>query len=289
MKMSVVYLSKKGFKMPKSQSASENVYSFQSFKNFVQENFVLIVLMVAFFFGGFFVGSLWTENKILRGGTGYAGGTGGGAAAGTAPTAVGGDAAAPAARDLTIPALVAKAVDETGVKEADIQKCIDSGEMAQKVADQMAGGQAGGVTGTPGTIVFIDGKPAELIGGAYPYEQVKPIIDKYVNGGAIDPTLAADVANAPAVTDQDHYRGKKGARIVLVEYSDYECPFCERFHPTMLQVMQDYKDDVAWVMRHYPLSFHPSAQKSAEAAECVAKLKGNDAFWDFSDRLFTAD
>lgn len=278
-------ISRKEVEMAKAQNASDNVYSFQSFKNFVQENFVLIVLMVAFFFGGFFIGSLWTENKVLKGGSGgYAGG--GAAAPAADPNAVGAPAAA---RDLSIPALVAKAVEAAGVKEADIQKCIDSGEMAQKVADQMAGGQAAGVEGTPGTIVFIDGKPAELIGGAFPYDQVKPIIDKYVNGGAIDPTLAAVVANAPVVSDQDNYRGKKGARVVLVEYSDYECPFCERFHPTMEQVLQDYGDDVAWVFRHYPLSFHPNAQKSAEAAECVFKLKGNDAFWDFTDRLFTAD
>lgn len=268
--------------MVKAQNASGNPYSLQSFTNFIQENFVLIVLMVAFFFGGFFVGSLWTENKSLKGGSGYGGG------GAVAPVGDAG-AAAPAARNLTIPALVAKAVQAAGVKEADIQSCLDSGEMAQKVVDQMAGGQAGGVEGTPGTIVFVDGKPAELIGGAFPYEQVKPILDKYVNGGAIDPTLAASVANTPAVTDADHYRGRKGAKIVLVEYSDYECPFCERFHPTMAQVLEDYKNDVAWVYRHYPLSFHPNAQKAAEAAECVAKLKGNDAFWDYSDRLFTAD
>ncbi|GIK84100.1 MAG: hypothetical protein BroJett025_07220 [Patescibacteria group bacterium] len=272
--------------MAKAQNMAENPYSFQSFKNFVQENFVLIVLMVAFFLGGFFVGSLWTENKLLKGG---GGGYGGGGTGAVAPTADAGTGAAPAARDLTIPALVGKAVDAAKVKEADIQKCIDSGEMAQKVADQMAGGQTGGVTGTPGTIVFVDGKPAELIGGAFPYADVKATIDKYVNGGAIDPTLSADVANAPAVTDQDNYRGKKGARIVLVEYSDYECPFCERFHPTMTQVMEEYGDKVGWVFRHYPLSFHPNAQKAAEAAECVFKLKGNDAFWDYTDRLFAAD
>lgn len=268
--------------MPKSQASSDNAYSLSSFMNFVQENFVLIVLMVAFFLGGFFIGSLWTENKLLRGGTKLPTGT-----VGAQPTA--GDAAAPAARDLTVPALVAKAVEVTGVSESEIQKCIDSGEMAQRVTDQMTAGQTGGVTGTPGTVVFVDGKPAELIGGALPYAQVKTIIDKYVNGGAIDPTLAADVANAPAVTADDNYRGKEGAKIVLVEYSDYECPFCERFHPTMLQVMEEYPNDVAWVYRHFPLSFHPNAQKASEAAECVAKLKGNDAFWEYSDRLFTAD
>lgn len=267
--------------MAKAQSSSSNPYSLASFTNFVQENFVLILLMVAFFFGGFFVGSLWTENKVLKGGGGYAGG-------GTAPIADGtGDTVA--ARDLTIPALVAKATDVTGVDENDLQDCIDSGETADRVAQQMAGGQTGGVQGTPGTIIFVDGKPAELIGGALPYEQVKPLVQKYLDGEEIDPTLAADVANALPVSSDDNYRGKEGARVVLVEYSDYECPFCERFHPTMTQLMQEYGDQIGWVYRHYPLSFHPSAQKAAEAAECVFKLEGNDAFWDFSDRLFTVD
>ncbi len=266
--------------MPKTQ-ANESAFSLSSFLNFVQENFVLIVLMLGFFFGGFFVGSIWTENKALKGGS---------ARAAVAPTA--GGAAAPAVdpeRDLTVSALVAKAVEVTKVKESDIQKCIDSGETASLVQADFDGGQQGGVTGTPGTVVFVDGKPAELIGGALPYAQVKTIIDKYVDGGAIDPTLAADVANAPVVTDADNYRGKSGAKIVLVEYSDYECPFCERFHPTALQAMEEYPNDVAWVFRHYPLSFHASAQKAAEAAECVFKLEGNEAFWDYTDRLFTAD
>lgn len=267
--------------MAKSQ-ANESAYSLSSFLSFIQENFILIILMLGFFFGGFFVGSIWTENKTLKGGS---------APVAAAPTAGGAaaPAAAPAARELTVPALVAKAVQVTDVKEADIQSCIDSGETAALVQADFDGGQLAGVTGTPGTVVFVDGKPAELIGGALPYAQVKTIIDKYLNGGAIDPALAADVANAPLVTDAENYRGSEGARIVLVEYSDYECPFCERFHATMVQAMDEYPNDVAWVYRHYPLSFHPNAQKAAEAAECVFKLEGNDAFWEYSDRLFTAD
>ncbi len=90
----------------------------------------------------------------------------------------------------------------------------------------------------------------------------------------------------PKVTDADHIRGSKDAQIVLVEYSDLECPFCKDFHATLLKITAEYGDQVAWVYRHYPLSFHQNAQKEAEASECVAELGGNDAFWSFIDKVF---
>lgn len=262
-----------------SRNGSDNIFSFSGFVSFVLDNFVLIVIMIAFFLGGFYFGSLWTENKMLRSG-GVAGGTQLPAVAdgGTAP------AAAPEARDLSIPSLVAQAA-AFGVDEGDLQNCIDSDEMAEKVANDFAGGSTGGITGTPGTVVFVDGQPAELIGGALPYAQVSAIIEKYQNGGEIDPILSADVANAPAVTSDDHFIGKGDARIVLVTYTDFECPYCESFHPTMTEIMRDYPD-IGWVYRNYPLSFHPYAQKSAEAAECVAKLGGNDTYWEYAGSLF---
>lgn len=91
------------------------------------------------------------------------------------------------------------------------------------------------------------------------------------------------------VDETDHIRGNPNAPIVIVEYSDYDCPFCKNFHSTMQQVMESYGTEgtVAWVYRHFPLEqLHPSAPFIAQASECVAELGGNDAFWTFSDLVF---
>lgn len=91
------------------------------------------------------------------------------------------------------------------------------------------------------------------------------------------------------ITAEDHIRGNPNAPIMLVEYSDYDCPFCKNFHETMERVINEYGADgkVAWVYRHMPLeSLHPSAPRLAEAAECISKIGGNDAFWTFSDLIF---
>ncbi|MBI5466568.1 MAG: thioredoxin domain-containing protein [Candidatus Kerfeldbacteria bacterium] len=88
------------------------------------------------------------------------------------------------------------------------------------------------------------------------------------------------------VKDTDYVRGTKNAPVTLVEYSDLECPFCKRFHPATLQLLQEYAGKVQMVFRHFPLSFHANAQKEAEAAECVGKLGGASKFYAFVDKIF---
>lgn len=105
------------------------------------------------------------------------------------------------------------------------------------------------------------------------------------NAAAVAPQPQKAVKK-PEVTGVDWYRGNKNAKVILVEYSDLECPFCQRFHPTMQQVIQEYGDKVKWVYRHFPLSFHANAQKEAEATECAGKLGGNEAFWNYTDKIF---
>ncbi|MBX2866977.1 DsbA family protein [Candidatus Kaiserbacteria bacterium] len=97
-----------------------------------------------------------------------------------------------------------------------------------------------------------------------------------------------DIAIRP-LDANDHILGNPNAPILLIEYSDYDCPYCKQFHETMTQIIEEYgaTGEVAWVYRHFPLtSLHPNAITLAEASECVAELGGNEAFWTFSDLIF---
>lgn len=90
------------------------------------------------------------------------------------------------------------------------------------------------------------------------------------------------------VDETDHIKGDFNAPIKIVEYSDFECPFCKRFHDTMNEIVADPANgDVAWVYRQFPLEqLHPQkAMAEAVASECAAELGGNDAFWQFADRF----
>ena len=106
------------------------------------------------------------------------------------------------------------------------------------------------------------------------------------NTGTAPTAAKAPTGKVPEVTDKDHIRGDKNAPVTLVEYSDFECPFCKKFVPTVDQILEEYDGDVRVVFRHYPLSFHANAQKEAEATECANELGGNDAFWEFHDAIF---
>ncbi len=98
--------------------------------------------------------------------------------------------------------------------------------------------------------------------------------------------VAAKAEVAP-VTAKDHILGNMNAEVIVVEYSDTECPYCKVFHTTMHQVVDEYQGKVAWVYRHFPIAqLHPKAAKEAEATECAAELGGNQAFWRYIDRLF---
>lgn len=175
--------------MPSENSKSP--YSFGQFVEFINNNFSIILLAGLFLIGGAVIGSIMTENKMLKSGS-----------------------ATP--------------------KNADV------------VADAGAGDEYAGPT-------------------------------------------AETLSNVPEVTSDDHIKGNENASVTLIEYSDFECPYCGAFHPTTQQILDEYGDSVRLVYRHYPLAFHPNAQPAAETSECVAKIGGNDAFWTFADSVFEAN
>jgi protein-disulfide isomerase len=78
-------------------------------------------------------------------------------------------------------------------------------------------------------------------------------------------------------------RGPARAPVEIIEFSDFQCPFCLRAHPTVTQVLNTYGDRVHFVYRHYPLPNHPNARPAAEAAACAAE---QGKFWEYHDRLF---
>lgn len=105
---------------------------------------------------------------------------------------------------------------------------------------------------------------------------------------APEPTTQASGKIRP-VDSTDYIKGNPNAPILIVEYSDYDCPFCKQFHETMTRIMDEYGvgGRVAWVYRQFPLTqLHPNADRISQAALCVGELGGNDAFWKYTDKIF---
>ncbi|MEI8230206.1 MAG: thioredoxin domain-containing protein [Candidatus Peregrinibacteria bacterium] len=98
---------------------------------------------------------------------------------------------------------------------------------------------------------------------------------------------AEDVIQLPIVTPNDHILGLRFAPVVLVTYSDFECPYCKQHYAVMMDFLRAHRREVSLVYRQYTLAYHPSALPAAKASECVASLKGNAGFWQYVDTVFT--
>jgi protein-disulfide isomerase len=97
----------------------------------------------------------------------------------------------------------------------------------------------------------------------------------------------AEQVNLVPVAGTDHIIGSRNADLVIVEYSDTECPFCKVFQNTMKEIVTSYGGKVAWVYRHFPIAqLHSKAPKEAEATECANELGGNQTFWNFINKVF---
>ncbi|MEX2436699.1 MAG: DsbA family protein [Candidatus Paceibacterota bacterium] len=124
---------------------------------------------------------------------------------------------------------------------------------------------------------------ALLIGGAVIYSAGQGTVDD--NKQVADSQNPAELISP--ITDEDYIIGAENPVITIVEYSDFECPFCKQFHATMQRVIDNYGGSVAWVYRQFPIEgLHAKAMTESEASECAGKLGGNDAFWAYADRIF---
>lgn len=115
----------------------------------------------------------------------------------------------------------------------------------------------------------------------------------YVGGGVETNSSTGSFATETAplknpvaftITDDDHIRGNPSAQVTIVEFSDLQCPYCQRFHPTVQQALDEYGDKVRWVYKHFPVL--SQGIPAAEASECVWEQKGDDGFWQFIDAVF---
>jgi protein-disulfide isomerase len=133
-----------------------------------------------------------------------------------------------------------------------------------------------------------------------PYEQVKPDIQRYLTNERGQGALRAyydglraeskvEILLPPyqpprvAVAAEGPSKGAKDAKVTIVEFSDFECPYCTRAEDTVKQVMQKYEGKVRLVYRDFPLPFHPNAGKAAEAARCAGD---QGKYWEMHEKLF---
>ncbi len=176
--------------------------------------------------------------------------------------------------------------EQLGISKTEMAKClegIDATALNTSIAasvDAAMKGIPSNQRGTPYAIMLgVNGIKSDMK-GAGTYEQVKQMVDDVKAGKADSPYTG----NVPPVTAADHILGSTNALVTIVEYSDYECPYCKQFNPVLHQIVTDSNGTVAWVYRHYPI--HQHSFEKLSAAECVAKIKGNDAFWKYSNLLF---
>lgn len=128
-----------------------------------------------------------------------------------------------------------------------------------------------------------------LVAGSLLYSQSNPKTQIVPVAQAPQPRSGGSSDNVKPITAEDHIQGSPNALVKVIEFSDTECPFCKRFHPTMQRIVDEYAKDgrVAWVYRHFPLdSIHSKARIEAAATELAAEIGGNGKFWEYIGRLF---
>lgn len=176
--------------------------------------------------------------------------------------------------------------EQVGVSKEKFTQCMESTDLQALVtstsdeAEKAMKGIPAEQRGTPYSVIIgKNGSKAE-IRGAYPKEDVLKLIEE-VNAGKVTIPYTGEVT---PYQEGDHIIGSPNAQIVIIEYSDLECPYCKRFGGTMKEIVSESNGNVAWVYRHWIV--HQGAIAKTGAAECVAKIKGEEAFWKYIDLIF---
>ncbi len=122
-----------------------------------------------------------------------------------------------------------------------------------------------------------------LIGGAVLHSSKGLETTNNKLNGSLDQT-GSGLNASDLVSDNDHMRGSPNALVTIVEFSDFECPYCGGFHPTLKRVLNEFPDQVRLIYKHFPLdSIHAQARPAALASECAGE---QNMFWEFADGLF---
>ncbi len=182
--------------------------------------------------------------------------------------------------------------DDLGFDVNEIEACLADGRYADEVQNYIREGQSLGVNGTP--TFFINGN---LLVGAQPFETFQLAINQVERGEAIaaaptQPPPPPAVAPTPATIPARAITalGDPNAPVTIVEYSDYQCPFCRRHNQeTMPLLITNYIDTgrVYYVFKDFPIaSLHPLAYRLHEAALCVSDVTGTEGYWQAHDRFF---
>lgn len=187
-----------------------------------------------------------------------------------------------------------------GLNWKRVKSAIDSGKYAAKIEESMDLAADFQARGTPH--FFINGR---RLSGAQPFPKFKELIDKQLavakgleKKGVPRAKIYRELmktAKAPPQPEKrpvpepskdNAFKGPANAKVVIQEFSDFQCPYCNRVNPTVAQLLKKYPKDVKIVWRNFPLAFHKDAPLASEAAQEALAQGGNKAFWAFHDKLF---
>ncbi len=192
-----------------------------------------------------------------------------------------------------------KAASELGLDVGKVKDAIKSHKYKKEIDADMELGDDVQASGTPH--MFVNGR--RLV-GAQPFDKFQKIIDEEVKKfddqkgkvaakdyydhlmkdakGAPEP----EKKTAPPVPNGNAFKGGAKAKVVIQQWSDFQCPFCSRVEPTVTEIEKTYGDKVKIVWRDKPLPMHPDAPLAAEAGREALKQKGPDGFWKMHKKMF---